>query len=87
MFKHMFMVKTITITEEAYLALASNKHNGESFSNLIKRSFVRKGDISKFIGAWSDMDEKVAEKMKNEIEKRRWASGKERRREILKHLS
>ena len=80
------MVKTVTITEEAYLALASNKHIGESFSALIKRSFVKKGDISKFLGAWSDMEEKDAEKMKAEIEKRRWVSGKERRREILKHL-
>ncbi len=82
----MFMVKTITITEEAYLALASNKHIGESFSALIKRSFVKKGDISKFIGGWSDMGESDANKLHDFIEKRRKYSGKQRMKEIRRGL-
>ena len=90
MFKHMcmFMVtKTITVTEEAYRKLASNKKPGESFSQLISRSFTKKGDISRFIGAWSDVPDKVIENMKNDIEKRRKIAGKSRMGEVLKHLS
>ena len=86
--KHMFMaVKTITVTEEAYKKLASNKMPGESFSELINRSFTKKGDISRFIGAWSDIPDEVIENMKKDIEKRRRTTGKSRMREVLKHLS
>ena len=83
----MFMaVKTITITEEAYEKIASNKKQGESFSELIGRSFDKKGDISQFIGAWSDMSDETAEKIKKHIETMRNRAGKRRRRELLKHL-
>ena len=73
MFKHkrMFMVvKTITVTKEAYEKLASNKKEGESFSELINRSFAGKGNIGnirKFIGAWSHIPDKVIEDMKKDI--------------------
>ena len=75
MFKHtrMFMaVKTITITKDAYEKLASNKKEGESFSELINRNFTRKGnvgDIMKFAGAWSDMSDEEADELKKNIEK------------------
>jgi len=71
--KHKFMVvKTITITEEAYKALASEKNPDESFSQVILRTHKKKGnveDIMKFAGAWSDMSDKTAEKIKKHIEK------------------
>ena len=71
--KHMFMVtKTITITEDAYRKLATNKKPGESFSELINRSFTKKGSweaVSKFIGAWEHVPDKVIEDMKKDIEK------------------
>ena len=83
----MFMaVKTITITEKAYEKLASNKEGGESFSELIDRRFTKKGDLSQFIGAWSDMSEETAEKIKRHIETMRNRAGKRRRKELLKHL-
>ena len=83
----MFMaVKTITITTEAYEKLASNKKEGESFSELISRNFVKKGDISRFIGAWADMSDETAEKIKKHIETMRNRAGKRRRKELLKHL-
>ena len=74
MFKHthMFMVtKTITVTEDAYKKLANHKHEGESFSELINRSFASKGnvgDIMKFAGAWRDMDNEEVERIKQRIE-------------------
>lgn len=36
------MVKTITITDEAYNLVKSNKREGESFSNLFLRSYDKK---------------------------------------------
>ena len=70
--KHTFMaVKTITVTEEAYKALAGDKNKDESFSEVILRTHKRKGnveDIMKFAGAWSDMSDKEAERIKQRIE-------------------
>ncbi len=44
--------KTLTISEEAYEALASLKKEGESFTELIKRitAPLRKKKLSEFIG-------------------------------------
>ena len=61
--------KTITITKEAYEALSSNKKKDESFTELILRTHKKKGDITKFIGAWSDMSDEEANEMKKSIEK------------------
>ena len=83
----MFMVtKTITITKDAYEKLASHKKEGESFSELINRNFAKKGDISQFIGAWSDMSDETADKIKKHIETMRNRAGKSRRKELLNHL-
>ncbi len=82
MFKHtrMFMVtKTITVTEDAYKKLASNKKQGESFSELINRSFVKKGnaeELMKFAGAWKHIPDKEIEDMKKSIEGLRKRSSK-----------
>lgn len=89
MSKHtrMFMVtKTITVTKEAYEALASDKNPGESFSQVLLRTHKKNGDISRFIGAWEHIPDKVIEDMKKDIENRRKIAGKERRKELLKHL-
>ena len=82
-------VKTITITEKAYQALASEKKEGESFSELILRTHEKKGNIEslrKFIGAWNHIPDKVIDDMKKDIEDRRRDSGK-RMKEILKHFN
>ena len=74
MFKHtcMFMVtKTITITEEAYKALAGDKKADESFSEVILRMHKKKGnveDLMKFAGAWKDMGDKEAEEILRSID-------------------
>ncbi len=51
--------KTLTISEEAYDALAELKNEGESFTELIKRltAPLRKKKLSEFIGVLKD-DEK-----------------------------
>lgn len=82
----MFMAtKTITVTEEAYKALASEKNKDESFSQLILRTHNKKGDISEFIGAWKHIPDSVIDKMKGDIEKRRSTNSK-RREEVNKHF-
>lgn len=65
---HMFMAtKTITITEYAYELLARVKFNNESFSDEIQRILQKKSSIMDLAGAWSNMEEKEADKMKEEI--------------------
>jgi predicted CopG family antitoxin len=51
--------KTLTISEEAYEALAEIKKEGESFTDLIKRitAPLKKKKLSEFIGVLKD-DEK-----------------------------
>lgn len=78
--------KTITITKEAYEALSSNKKKDESFTELILRTHKKKGDITKFIGAWSDMSDETANKLKIYIEEMRSRAGKQRGKELMKHL-
>ena len=86
----MFMaVKTITITKDAYEKLASNKEEGESFSELINRSFDKKGNVEelmKFAGAWSDMSDEEADKLKKHIRDMRKRAGKLRRKELMGHF-
>ena len=76
----MFMVvKTITITEEAYKALANDKKKDESFSKLIIRTHKKKGSweaVSKFIGAWEHVPDKVIKDIKKDIENMRKRSSK-----------
>ena len=66
------VTKTITVTEEAYKALASDKKKEESFSQVILRTHKKKGSweaVSKFIGAWEHVPDKVIKDMKKDIEK------------------
>ena len=83
-------VKTITITEEAYEALASDKKPTESFTEVILRTYKKKSTVealSKFIGAWSDMSDKTAEKLHRHVEEIRKRAGKQRRKELMRHLT
>ena len=78
--KHMFMVtKTITVTEEAYKALASDKKKDESFSEVILRTHKRKGNVEnlmKFVGAWNHIPDEVIDDMKKDIENMRKRSAR-----------
>jgi len=55
------MAKTITVTDEAYVALARRKkHPADSFSKVILRLTAGRGDSLKVAGAWADMSEAEA---------------------------
>ena len=87
----MFMVvKTITVTKKAYEALASEKKPNESCTEVILRTHKKKGnveDIMEFAGAWSDMSEEEANKLHKHIQDMRKRAGKQRRKELMGHLS
>lgn len=63
--------KTITIMDDAYELLARNKRKDESFSDVVRREFSKKGSILDLAGAWSDLSDKDAEEMEKSIKKSR----------------
>ena len=69
--------KTIAIMDDAYNLLAQRKHEGESFSEVIRRVMGTKTDIMKFAGAWENVSEKDAEDMKRNIRELRKKSTRE----------
>ena len=58
------MVKTITITDEAYKKLKMLKERDESFTNAIIRMAGRRADIAKYAGI---LTEKEADELKSRI--------------------
>lgn len=48
-------VKTVTLSEDAYAALASRKKEGESFSDVVRRLSRSDRSLKEFAGAWSDV--------------------------------
>lgn len=84
------VVKTITVTEEAYNALKHLKKSEQSFSEIIiEISSEKKGDISSFLGILKNKSKKLAE-MRKEIKKRRGELDKEyseRERKIRRRLN
>ena len=65
---HMCMgTKTISIMNDAYNILKSRKHEHESFSDVIRKITRNKRDIMEFAGAWKNISEEDAEKMKRNI--------------------
>ena len=63
--------KTITIMDDAYELLSRNKRKDESFSDVVRREFSKKGSILDLAGAWSDLSDKDAEEMEKAIKKSR----------------
>lgn len=56
-----FMVRTITVTDDAYAELAKRKkHPRDSFSKVVLRLAGRRSDPLKAAGAWKDMTDKEA---------------------------
>jgi predicted CopG family antitoxin len=54
-------VKTVTLSEDAYLALAARKREGESFSDVVRRLTRTGRSLGEFVGAWADVSpEKLA---------------------------
>ncbi|MCU0798134.1 MAG: hypothetical protein MUC62_00485 [Candidatus Thermoplasmatota archaeon] len=58
--------KTITVTQDAYDAMARQKREGESFSELFLRLTGRECNISDFLGLWEmdDEDQKVFDQIR-----------------------
>lgn len=54
-------VKTVTLTKEAYDALASLKGEGESFSEVVRRLTGSHILLSAFAGAWTGAPEREIE--------------------------
>jgi predicted CopG family antitoxin len=47
-------VKTVTLSEDAYAALAALKKEGESFSEVVRRLTRQGKSLLEFAGAWKD---------------------------------
>ncbi|MBS3102948.1 antitoxin VapB family protein [Candidatus Woesearchaeota archaeon] len=63
--------KTISIMDDAYELLVRNKKKDESFTDVIRREFSKKGSILDLAGAWSDLSDNDIEEMENAIKKSR----------------
>jgi predicted CopG family antitoxin len=50
-------VKTVTLSEDAYVALAALKKNGESFSDVVRRLARGSRSLLDFAGDWKDFPE------------------------------
>ena len=75
---HMCMVtKTISIMEDAYKILLAKKRKNESFSQLIRRELINKGDIMEFAGSLKKLSDKDTSEIKKNIENLRKKSTKE----------
>ncbi|MBI2147929.1 antitoxin VapB family protein [Candidatus Woesearchaeota archaeon] len=76
--------KTISVTDEAYNRLATLKAAGESFSEEVMRLTGACSSIMDLAGAWSDVSEKEAVRMKERILEGR--KSRERLEDIEKHM-
>ena len=50
-------VKTVTLSEDAYLVLASRKREGESFSEVVRRLARSERSLKEFVGGWEEVPE------------------------------
>jgi predicted CopG family antitoxin len=50
-------VKTVTLSEDAYLVLAARKRDGESFSEVVRRLARAERSLKEFVGGWEDVPE------------------------------
>lgn len=54
-------VRTVTLSEDAYVALAARKREGESFSEVVRRLTRSDRSLRQFVGAWREApDSKMA---------------------------
>jgi len=81
------MVRTITVTDEAYERLKNHKMEGESFTDVIKREFSKKKSIAEFAGAWGHLTEKEIAEIRKSVKDVRSRLSKdllERRNKLFK---
>lgn len=63
--------KNISIMEDVYELLVRSKKKDQSFSDVIRKEFSKKGKISECAGLWSDLTDKQVKQMENAIKKSR----------------
>lgn len=71
--------------EDAYNLLNKNKHEGESFSSVIRRITKKNKNIMDFAGAWRNISDKEAEKIKEDIYNLRKKSTEDLMRKIKRN--
>ncbi len=76
------MVKTITVTEEAYKNLKRMKLKKESFSDVINRIGSSTGNINSLVGIMKNMDINETRRKIKEF-KREFTEDMEKRRDVL----
>lgn len=60
---YMYMVRQVSLSEEAYAKLKKAKRESESFSDVVLRAVqVPSGNLDRFFGAWGDEDHGYIEK-------------------------
>ena len=57
--------------DDVYELLARNKKKEESFSDMLRKEYSKKGSILDLAGAWSDLSDKDAKEMENAIKNSR----------------
>lgn len=57
--------------DDVYEILARNKKKDESFSDMLRKEYSKKGSILDLAGAWSDLSDKDAVHMEKAIKKSR----------------
>lgn len=73
--------KTVALDREAYEALRRRKREGETFSDVVKRTVGRRRSILEFAGIWKDMPEKDLAKVRAFMEE-----GRQRDRERMERI-
>ena len=54
-------VKTVTLSEDAYKALAALKKDGESFSDVVRRLALSNRSLLEFAGDWKEVPKEKME--------------------------
>jgi len=75
-------VKTVTLSEDAYAALAALKKEGESFSDVVRRLAKHSRSLMEFAGAWKHISKAKMRKYLGFLERSDALSRDKLRREL-----
>ena len=78
------VVKTVTLTKDAYDALASYKTEGESFSEVVRRLTGSQILLSSFAGAWQGAPDHAVREIRDFL-KRSDRLSREKFQRLMKH--
>lgn len=69
--------KTISIMSDVYKLLRARKREGDSFSDVIRKTLNKSRSLMDFAGAWGDLTDREISEMKAAISKLKDRSSKE----------